>query len=676
MNISRLLPSCVLFLCFASCNGLAGELTFRVLDSGHSPVPGVVLEVRSLDQQIVIHSARTDDNGRAIVSASLPVAVSVQTPGFEHFYEKILTAPDGDIVLHLTPATLKITVDVMVKDTPGLDGPVERSALSIERSGARNVYDAVDKLIPSAYVPNRGILGHGLGISNSITIRGLGGSPTTQLLVVIDDRPDVMGLMGHPIPDFYSLTDVGSLSITTGPASVLYGNRAMGGVIEIQPIQPEPGFHTELTSTLGSYYTGQDRLRHSGQLGRFQYQFAGGIGHTNGHRENSAFRNKDGSLRLSYDMTPVWKASIGARYGHFTVEDPGPVQNPTPGEWARVGRGGYSIGLDNRTEQSNGSVRFYASHGHHMLADGFRSVDSDLGFRLKQTLQIHPGVEVDVGGDASRYGGKARNILSGYDFGEYHLAEGGGFGRVRWAAANGLQLNAGFRCDRNSEFGGVTATEFGLAYRFAEDYALSLAIAKGFRNPTIRELYLFPAPTPTLEPEHLWNYQASFQFRPVPRLLAWITGYYSDVKNLIVTTGSYPNLKLENIGRAFNRGLEVNGRLRLTRRIRLSSGYAWFGSNNPAPYVPANKFIYSLDVDVLRAFVSFGGSRVGRTWTSTARTTQLDAYTAATLKCTVPLGSHWSVFTTVDNLFNRQYQELDGYPMPGINASGGFHVRF
>ena len=61
----RLLPSCVLVLFLVSCNGLAGELAFRVLDSGHSPVPGVVLEVRSLDQQIVIHSGRTDDNGHA-----------------------------------------------------------------------------------------------------------------------------------------------------------------------------------------------------------------------------------------------------------------------------------------------------------------------------------------------------------------------------------------------------------------------------------------------------------------------------------------------------------------------------------------------------------------------------------------------------------------------------------
>jgi outer membrane receptor protein involved in Fe transport len=205
---------------------------------------------------------------------------------------------------------------------------------------------------------------------------------------------------------------------------------------------------------------------------------------------------------------------------------------------------------------------------------------------------------------------------------------------------------------------------------------VSAAVARGFRNPTIRELYLFPAPTPTLQPEHMWNYQASFQARPASGLLVWVTGYYSHVDNLIVTTGRYPNLALQNTGHASNRGLEINGRWRITHRISMSSGYAWFASNNRAPYVPADKWIYSLDLDLVRAFVTFGGSIVGSVKADAAGTVMLDGYVASTLKCTVPIGRRWSFFATVDNLFDRQYQELAGYPMPGTNASGGFHVRY
>jgi outer membrane cobalamin receptor len=655
---------------------IAGDLSFLVVDSMESPVAGALVEVRATSQTLPVFACYSDRHGRASVSLSFPVTVRVQAIGFEPLSKKIAADPHGEIVLRLVPSVFSMSVEVLVKDNSDVDEPLEQSALVIERSGARTVYDAIDKLIPSAYVPSRSVLGHGLGISNSIALRGMGGSPTTQLLVVVDGRPDVMGLMGHPIPDFYTLTDVGSLSITAGPASVLYGNRAMSGVIEIEPTRPKPGFHTELTASLGSYYTGQYRFLHSGRLKRFQYQLAGGIEHTNGHRENSSFRNQDVSTRLGYDLTPVWKASIDGRYGHFNFEDPGTVQAPMAGQWYRVERGGYNIGLDNRTENAWGTIHFFSSHGHHMLYDGFRSVDSNTGFRVQETFTLGSGVETNVGIDIARYGGRARNISSGLNFGEHHVSEGGGFARARWNAASRLRLNGGFRYDHNSVFGGVVAAEFGASYRFATDAVLSLAVAKGFRNPTIRELYLFPAPTPTLEPERLWNYQMSFQFRPVSRLLAWMTGYYSDASNLIVTTGRFPNLKLENIGRAINRGLEVNARYHLMRGVNLSVGYAHLRSTNLAPYVPENKLIYSLDVNWGRAFVSFGGSTIGRTWADAVRTLRLSGYTVARLKCTFLMARHWSVFATVDNLFNQGYQEIAGYPMPGINAAGGFKLTF
>jgi outer membrane cobalamin receptor len=654
---------------------LAEELSLQVLDSSDAAVTGAVVKIREAAETKHAISMVTDSQGRIKASKQLPIIIQVKAPGFEPLNQKMDQTTNGQITLHLIPAILHTTIEVIVKEDPASEESVERSALAIDRSGARTVYDAVDKLIPSAYVPSRGILGHGLGTSNAMALRGMGGSPTTELLIVVDGRPDIMGLMGHPIPDFYSLTDIGSISVTAGPASVLYGNRAMGGAIEIKPIPAEPGFHTELTASLGSYYTGQDLLSHGGQIGRFYYGISSGIEHTNGNRDNSSFRNQDGTVNLSYDLTPAWRASVQGRYGHFNIEDPGTLQSPTAGHWSRVGRGGFTASLENRTDQAWGAIRFFSSYGHHMLYDGFRSVDNNTGFRAQETLALWPNLEIDLGADAAQYGGRARSIATGFDYGEHDETEGGGFTRARWAVTKRLRLNAGFRYDHNSVFGGVAATEFGASYHLSEGYAFSMAIAKGFRNPTIRELYLFPAPTPTLQPERLWNYQATFQLHPISQLLAWVTGFYSDASNLIVTTGRYPNMKLENIGRASNRGLEANARLRVSRHVSFSSGYAYLSSTNLAPYVPQNKLNYSLDADLKHAFVSIGGSTVGRTWANTARTQQLSGHTAMTLKCTIPAGKHWSFFAMVDNLLDREYQEIAGYPMPGTSATGGFKIK-
>lgn len=55
--------------------------------------------------------------------------------------------------------------------------------------------------------------------------------------------------------------------------------------------------------------------------------------------------------------------------------------------------------------------------------------------------------------------------------------------------------------------------------------------SKGFRNPTIRELYMFRPTNPDLLPERLWNYELSYS----QRLLKG-TFYYG--VNLFTSTGT------------------------------------------------------------------------------------------------------------------------------------------
>jgi outer membrane cobalamin receptor len=158
--------------------------------------------------------------------------------------------------------------------------------------------------------------------------------------------------------------------------------------------------------------------------------------------------------------------------------------------------------------------------------------------------------------------------------------------------------------------------------------------------------------------------------------LAWVTAYYADAGNLIVTTGRFPNLVLENGGRALNRGIELNIRWQAWRRVSFTSGYACLRSTNLLPYVPGHKLDYSLHFDAGRILINLGGTLVGRTWAEASRTQQLGGYSVVTLKWTAPIGRAVRAFVTIDNLLNRRYQVVAGYPMPGINAMGGLSVSF
>ncbi len=666
----------VIVLSSSTLAASAQEITFRVVDPRGGVVSGAELEIWKTKAGAKVFSGTTNAEGTVTLNASLPLEVQVTAPGFDPLQQAVETETPGGVRLQLVPATLHTTIDVVVHDAPAAETTVEQTALEIERGNARTVFDAVENLVPSAYVTRMGILGLGLGESGSMTLRGLGASPTTELLVVVDGRPDFMGLMGHPLPDFYTLTDVGSLSVTEGPASVLYGSNAMGGAIEIKPTRPLQSEHTDFMASLGSYYTGQYRLRNGAQLGRWFYNVTGGLGHTDGARPNSAFRDQDGTLALGYDVSERWRTSLEGRYGHFFVEDPGTVDDPLAGNWSRVGRGGFSWDLDNTGSRTWGLARVYSSFGHNMIYDGFRSVDNSTGVRVQQSFLVAPQVTLDGGTDIIHYGGSARDISADYDYGDFHINDYAGFARARYAASKSLQFNAGIRYDDNSHSGSIVVPEFGATYRLDENYSVSASATRGFRNPTIRELYLFPAPTPNLQPERMWNYQATFQARPVSTLLAWVTGYYSNIDNLIVTTGYWPNMQLQNTGTAINKGLETHARWQPVRRVSFNAAYAYLHSTNLAPYSPMNRLTYSLDLDARRAFISLGGNTVGHTYSGAMQTSPVSPYTVANVKCTAPIGKHTSLFVTVDNLFNRRYDVLAGYRMPGTNAAGGIDLKF
>lgn len=671
MTTIRLIRSVAPFL-LVSAALAAPRLQIRVLDPHSAAVAGARLECSPQGA-----SALTDAEGLARLDCRLPAEIRVAASGFEPEVLRLDEASGALLTVRLRPAVLRTRLEVLVRETPQA-GSVSGGRVEIDARGARTVLDAVEKLAPGAFVTRRGVMGYGIATNGTgvVTIRGVGGQPNTGVLIVLDGRPDYQGLMGHPLPDFYGLADAGTITVIEGPASLLYGSNAMGGVIEIRSAPPPERMETRLSSSLGSYWTGQHRLSNAARVGRGFYSLAAGLSHTRGERERAAFRSKEGSLSAGYDLSPAWKAALRGRYGHFHVEDPGPTFAPLPNSFARVGRGGASFHLDNASRRSWGQAVVFSNHGRHVLADGFRSVDRTTGVRLHQQAVVGPRMAAEAGLDVVDYGGRAQNVLTHLKYGAHHLTSAAGFSRLNWTPLARLRLYGGARYESNSVAGGIAAPEVGVSLNFHPDYAMAASVSRGFRNPTIRELYLFPAPNPALKREQLYNYEVSWLARPRPSLDASLTAFYADADNLIVTVGRFPNLRLENSGSAIHRGLEAAVRCRPVRAVRLSAGGLRMWSTNLAPYVPRAKFSYGLDADLKRVFLNWSGMAVGRMWVNAQRTRQLGGYHIATLKLTAPVRARSSVFVVVDNLFDKRYQVVDGYPMPGVNAAAGFMLSF
>jgi iron complex outermembrane receptor protein len=672
----RILFSVVLAAISVTYGQAASTLRLTVVDTHGFAVPGARVEVRMLRGGAPIWCL-TGPDGAAEFAVDGPMEVRVWAEGFEPLFRRLEAPEPLPRVLRLQPAVLRTTVNVTVRDDAAPLGTAG-ATLEIDRTAARTVLDGVDRLAPGAFVTRRGAMGYGIATNGTggLSIRGVGESPNAGILVVVDGRPDFQGLMGHPLPDFYSLSDAGTVTVIEGPASVLYGSNAMGGVVEIKPWVPTVGMSTRLTTSLGSFYTGQHRLSHGAAFRRGYYSVNAGVSHTSGDRPGSAFRDQDGTVTAGYDLSRVWRGSLEGRYGHFYVEDPGPVSAPLSSSYADVGRGGFSLDLNNTTARVWGYIRAYSSHGRHFITDGFRSTDRTTGIRVDESIALTRALTLETGSDIVNYGGAARNVTGRLDYGSHELTSAAGFARMQWSAASRLQLFAGGRYESNSLFGGTGAPEAGAVWTPRQRVTLSVEAAKGYRNPTIRELYLFPAPNSNLKPERMWNYQASVRVRPADSFTATVTGFYAELSDLIVTTGRYPSLTLLNTGAALNRGMEVAGRWRASPHAAIQSGYAYLRSTNLVPYVPSNKLNYGADVNAGRVFVYFGGMVVGDRWADPQHSRRLAGYHLGELKLTVSLGKRWRVFTLVDNLFDRGYSVVPGYPMPGVNATGGLSLSF
>lgn len=602
----------------------------------------------------------------------------VTAPGFA---PRVVALPQGneEVRVTLDPAPLRTAVDVVVREAGAETAQtIATTALEIESTGARTVLDAVDRLAPGAFVTRRGVMGYGIATNGTgaVSVRGIGGTPNTGVLIVIDGRPDFQALMGHPLPDLYTLSDAASVRVTLGPASVLYGSNAMGGAVEIVPAQPEAGFQTRLTTSLGSWWTTQNRLNHAAKFTRGFYSLNAGYSGTSGERPSSDFRNPDATFTAGGDFSEHWRGSLESRYGFFHVEDPGTIFAPLQGSFARVGRGGYSLNLNNAYSRSYGYIRQYGAWGRHFITDGFRSTDSTRGVRAVQTLLLHPSLTADFGGDFNYYGGSARNVTSRVNFGEHTLREGAGFTRVQWQASPRISFSGGYRYHRHSLYGGLSVPEAGATVRVSPGVSWSAGVSRGFRNPTIRELYLFPAPNPDLEPERLWNWQSTLYVQPHRTFTAWATGYYSSLSNQIVTLGRFPNLRLENSGRAILRGVEVQSQWRASRAWMVSAGKGVLRSAQIAPLIPANKFNGALHYQHSRFSASLSAMVAGRRYANAARTATLGGYPLLTLQGSWKASRRATVFALVDNLLNRRYEILPGYVMPGVNAAGGVTLHF
>ena len=572
----------------------------------------------------------------------------------------------------------------------------------IEQTWQPSLLPVLSERIPGLFITSRGIMGYGVsdGAAGGMSLRGLSGG-SGRLMVLIDGHPQYMGMFSHPIADAYQSFMAERVEVLRGPASMLYGSNAMGGVINIVTRRmEEDGVKTGLNAGYGSYNTLQTELTNRIRKGRFSSVASLSYNRTDGHRDDMGFEQYGGYAKLGYEIAEAWNVRADVNVTHFNASQPGPVSAPLADADQRVTRGMTSFALENSYERTSGAVSFFYNWGNHWINDGyepaqgetpldyrFNSRDDMMGLSVYQSARLFKGNRLTAGVDWFRFGGRAWNeYVEGERSGqtseiadktEHEVA---GYVDFRQDFGTWLTLDAGVRVDHHSHVGTEWIPQAGLSFHLPRSMELKASASKGFRYPTIREMYMFPPQNPDLEPESLWNYELAFsQTLAGGRVSYGVNIFYTDGKNMIVAVprdGATP-LNM-NTGAIRNTGAEVQAAWRISRVWSVDANYSFLHMENPVIGAPEHKLYTGASFAKGRWQASTGVQYIGNLYTQVVTNGRgsniLEDFVLWNLFASFRITDWLSVWARGENLLAQKYEINAGYPMPGATVMGGIHI--
>lgn len=579
------------------------------------------------------------------------------------------------------PRTLPVTVTV-----------VDRGR--IEQAGRASLLPTLTEQVPGLFVTGRGVMGYGVstGAAGGMSLRGIGGSPTTGVLVLVDGQPQYMGLMGHPIADACQSMLAERVEVVRGPASTLYGSNASGGVINIVTRRMrQDGVRADLHAGAGSYGTAESEVAVRFRHGRLTGAVTGSYDRTDGHRADMGFEQYGGFAKLGCRIGKAWEATADLNLTHFNASNPGSVSAPLLDNDSRITRGRGSLTLRNDYGRTSGAVSLFYNWGIHRIDDGyspgaeptdyrFRSQDMMAGLSLYQTLQLLPGNLTTVGLDLRKFGGKAQNrYLDGRpdtELADKSAYETAGYIDFRQPLARWLTIDAGVRIDHHSHTGTEWVPQGGMSVLLPHDLMIKAVVGKGFRFPTIREMYMFPPQNPDLKAERLVSCELSLAQRLAGGRLSYTLDiYYIDGDNTIVLVPVDGRAKYLNTGRIENWGVEADIRWSLAPSLSLSANYSWLHMEHPVTAAPEHKLFCGIDFAKRRWSGSTGVLYVRGLYTQVDPDIR-ERFVLWNARVQFRASRRIELFVRGENLLARRYEINAGYPMPKATALGGVNIHF
>ncbi|HEY6320113.1 MAG TPA: TonB-dependent receptor [Thermoanaerobaculia bacterium] len=562
-------------------------------------------------------------------------------------------------------------------DTPATVTVID--AREIEDRQARDLADLLWS-VPGVTVSQAGAPGQ----QTSVFTRGANSS---QTLLLWNGIPLNDPFFGDVNWQFVPTEGVERVEVVRGPFSALYGSNAVGGVVQVLT-GTRHGLAADLEGGEHGYARGA--LAGGTSLGGVQLDLTGNARRSDGTLNDDFFDGEEVVARALWAALPGTSLGVLARANDAKTGVPFSSGVPTPE--TRISWREREIALP--VDATGGRWLVDAQLSDTRFDDAFRSPDDPFGAYASDTRsetlagravgsyhllqQAAQDLELSLGTEGQSFRVSSQDVF-GTNLDRAHQRTWAGFGQASYGGGP-VRLDVGVRRDDNDVYGGQTSLRAGGAWRIAGGTRVRASYGQAFRAPTLGELYFPFSGNPDLRPETGTSYELGLEQDAGPWRFM-LTGFENRQRNLIV----FDNFSSQdvNVGRARSRGLEglagfrrgifsaqLNGTrldavdlttgLELLRRPRWSANL--LATARPGPWT-----------------FSFTGRYVGEradldpVITTVRRTNP--GFVRLDLAASRRALSWLSPYARIENLADRRYSEVLGYPSPGRTLIGGVTVN-
>ena len=531
----------------------------------------------------------------------------------------------------------------------------------------------------------------------------LDGGNSNYTKVLIDGAP--VNWPGGLI-DFSNFTvdNIDKIEVVHGAESGLYGSDAMVGVIQIFTHRGATRI-PEFTAFAdgGNFATGRGGAELSGLLGRFDY--SAGVSHleTAGQGPNDAFRNRTLSGNFGGRFSNTARVSLGLRDNDSQAGTPGQTLLQPANLTDSIALHNFSTGLHAEFETG--------SHWRHQVSATelyFREFNYDPFFSsffqynraafAAQSSYVLRGFVVTAG-----YEYEVENGFLSFFASHARRNNQAGFLDARWQPISRLTFNVGARAEDNADFGTRVVPRAGASYalRIAQgafgDTRLHATYGQGIVEPRFDQSFgndpCFPG-NPSLSPEESRTFHAGVEQKLASDRVRFSADYFdSRFHNIISFLNVAPSLACLAVGAPFGAGTFFNtnlararganffGEARITRWLSGSANYAYDSTRtlsaptDPADldpnYLPGSRLLrrpvnsgsLMLNANYWRMNWNLSGYFTGQRFDYNFPGQIINpGYALINLAATYNIARGFSVYGRINNLANRQYQEVYGFP--------------